>query len=104
MTDNNKMLGSKGDYDLNQSSAGNIPINSMYEGEEERKAAIPPPLEGTEEKIDEAPEIAAQGASERVEEQPGTTETETRNKSAVEEKPSNIGKAESNTNAKRQDS
>ena len=30
--------------DLNQSSAEIIPINSMYEGETDRQAAIPAPL------------------------------------------------------------
>jgi len=30
--------------DLNQSSAGNIPINSMYSSAEERTQAIPPPV------------------------------------------------------------
>lgn len=38
-----------GMQDLNQSSAGAIPINSMYDGEDERQAAIPPPMEGLEE-------------------------------------------------------
>ena len=41
------MYATKGE--LNQSSAGVIPINNMYAGEEERKAAIPPPMDGTTE-------------------------------------------------------
>jgi hypothetical protein len=43
------MFASGGMNDLNQSSAGAIPINSMYAGEDERQAAIPPPMEGLEE-------------------------------------------------------
>ena len=35
---------------LNQQSANPIPINSMYSGEAERQAAIPPPLEEEETK------------------------------------------------------
>ena len=38
-----------GGNDLNQNSAGDIPINSMYAGEAERQAAIPPPMEDDEE-------------------------------------------------------
>ena len=45
--------GGMGLKDLNQSSAGAIPINSMYAGEEERQAAIPPPMEGLEENEEE---------------------------------------------------
>ena len=41
--------GGMGMNDLNQSSAGAIPINSMYAGDAEREAQIPPPLEGMEE-------------------------------------------------------
>jgi len=68
----------------------------MYDGEEERKAAIPPPLEGTEEKIDETPEENL-GASDRKEEQAPAT-TETQKKKAAEVKPApKIAKAESNT-------
>ena len=47
------MFASKGEYELNQSSASAIPINSMYDGEDERKAAIPPPIESNEDVIKE---------------------------------------------------
>ena len=43
-----QMFASGGMNDLNQSSAGAIPINSMYAGDAEREAAIPPPMEGME--------------------------------------------------------
>jgi len=46
------MFATKGE--LNQSSAGVIPINNMYDGEDDREAAIPPPLEGSEEAIKES--------------------------------------------------
>ena len=41
-----KIFGSRSGValDLNQSSAEIIPINSMYEGESERQAAIPAPM------------------------------------------------------------
>ncbi len=45
------MFATKGE--LNQSSAGAIPINNMYSGEDERQAAIPPPLDTSEETIAE---------------------------------------------------
>ena len=40
--------------DLNQSSAEVIPINSMYDGESERQAAIPAPLSDDEIALNEA--------------------------------------------------
>lgn len=43
-TKDNTPLGLGNENEFNHASASQIPINSMYEGEEERKAAIPPPL------------------------------------------------------------
>lgn len=99
--DNSKLFAAKGEYDLNQSSAGVIPINSMYDGEEDRTAAIPPPLDGTEEKIDEAPEETAHVSDHKEEQAPATMETETKKNTVVAEESqksaTNIGKAESMT-------
>ena len=60
-----------GEYELNQSSASAIPINSMYEGEEERKAAIPQPLDDDkkeEQKLEEEP--IATGVTETKNDEP----------------------------------
>ena len=91
---------------LNESSAGVIPINSMYQGEEERQAAIPPPMEHD---IDSAsaeeqqPETAVTykdqplGPNSSDEEEIKQHAGENQYKNRRTESSSNIGKAESTT-------
>ena len=64
------MFATKGE--LNQSSAGAIPINNMYAGEEERQAAIPPPLDTSEETIAENADEQKVDSADRTEQPPVT--------------------------------
>lgn len=66
----------EGDNILNESSAGAIPINSMYEGEEERQAAIPPAL--AQDVIEESKEEQniVQSSHSKDAQQPPTAQTQ----------------------------